>query len=129
MSKLKVEITKFTAVGILNLILTFAIYSILLKILNVGYLAALCVTWVFAIVFSYTLNFIWVFTPEVHLKFNERFLKFCFSYLTSFIINVAVLHYSVERLELDPLFVQALLFPLLAISNFVTSKFWSLSRK
>lgn len=129
MSKLRVEITKFAAVGLLNLVLTFAIYSILLKILNIGYLIALCVTWVFGIVFSYTLNFVWVFTPEARLRYNERFLKFCFSYLISFVLNMIILHYCVEKLNFDPLVVQALLFPLLAISNFATSKFWSLRRK
>lgn len=129
MSNLKIEVTKFAAVGFLNLILTFAIFSILLKIFNIGYLTALCVTWVFGIVFSYTLNFVWVFTPEARLKFNYYFLKFCFSCLISFIINLTILRYSVERFELDPLSVQALLFPLLAILNFLTSKFWSLRSK
>lgn len=129
MSTLKVEVVRFAVVGIVNLILTFFIYWIFLKIFNIGYLVSLCVTWVFGLLLSYILNFIWVFTPEARLKFNERFLKFCFTYLTSFFINISVLKYSVEQFELDPLFVQALLFPLLAAFNFIASKFWSLKRK
>ena len=127
--KLKLEIVKFAVVGFLNLVLTFAIYSILLKIFHIEYLMALGLTWIVTVFLTYTLNFIWVFVPEAQLKFNARFLKFCLVQIVLLAINVTVLKFSVERLDADPLYAQALLVPMLVILNFFFSKFWSLRKK
>lgn len=129
MSTLKLEIVKYAVVGFSNLLLTFAIYSILLKIFHIEYLKALGLTWIVAVLFTYTLNFIWVFAPESQIKFNARFLKFCSTQIVLLTINMTVLKLSVERLDADPLYAQALLVPMLVIINFFSSKFWSLRKE
>lgn len=126
MSKLKIEVKKFTIVGLANTGLTFIIFFLLLKVFNVNYIIALTITWVAGIIFSYLLNFSWVFKPEHRLQFKERFVKYFLSYLLSFSLNIFALNYIVEHTGFDPFYVQTALIPFIVIFNFITSKFWSL---
>lgn len=126
MSKFKIEVTKFTIVGLANTGLTFIIFFLLLRVFNVNYIVALTITWIVGIIFSYLLNFSWVFKPEQQLQFKERFVKYLLSYLLSFALNLVALSYIVEHTGFDPFYAQTALIPFIVIFNFVTSKFWSL---
>lgn len=126
MSKLKIEITKFTIVGIVNTGLTFVIFYLLLRIFAVNYIIALTITWIVGIVFSYLFNFSWVFKPEERLQFKERFVKYLLSYLLSFALNIYALSYLVEHQNFDPFYVQISLIPFIVVFNFATAKYWSL---
>lgn len=126
MSKIKIEVTKFTIVGLVNTALTFVIFFLLLRVFNVNYIIALTITWIIGIIFSYLFNFSWVFKPEQRLQFKERFVKYLLSYLLSFALNIFALNYIVEHMGFDPFYVQTALIPFIVIFNFVTSKFWSL---
>lgn len=126
MSKLKIEITKFTFVGIINTLLTFVIFFLLLKIFKINYLVSLSVTWFIGIVFSYIFNSLWVFKPEQRLQFKNRFAKYLLAYLASFGLNYIALKYLVENTSFDPFYVQTALIPFIVVFNFLTSKFWSL---
>jgi putative flippase GtrA len=126
MSTFKIEVTKFSIVGLINTALTFLIFILLLRVFSFNYIASLTLTWIVGILLSYCLNFSWVFKPEHRLQFNKRFAKYLFSYLLSFALNFVSLIYIIEHSNFDPLCVQAALAPLIAIFNFTTSKFWSL---
>ncbi len=126
MSRLSVEITKFTAVGALNAGLTFVVFFSLLKLGEIHYLAALASAWVVGVAFSYVANYLWVFLPDERLRFNERFIKYFLASLLSFFLNVLLLNLVVERLGWDPFFVQTALVPCIVVFNFLTAKLWSL---
>lgn len=126
MSKIKIEFTKFTLVGILNFALTFVIFLLLLKSFNLNYLFALTITWIIGIIFSYSLNFLWVFKPEEKIQFKDRAAKYFFAGLMSFALNLFTLKYIVEHTGFDPFYVQGVLIPVIVFLNFLTSKFWSL---
>jgi len=126
MSRLKLEITKFTIVGAINFVLTFVIFFALVKIIEVNYLVSLVVASAAGVVFTYTFNFVWVFKPERKLLFRERFIKYFLASLLSIALNLFILKYIVERTGFDPFYVQTALIPLLVIFNFSTAKFWSL---
>jgi putative flippase GtrA len=128
-SKLKYEVIRFTLVGMFNAGLTFVTYFLLLKIFKINYLIALIISWVLGVVFSYILNFSWVFKPEQRMQFKERFIKYFSAYLISFALNLFALTYIVEYIGFDPFYVQTALIPLIVIINFATSKFWSLRPK
>ena len=126
MSKLKLEITKFTIVGAINFVLTFVMFFTLVKIIEVNYLVSLVVASAVGVVFTYIFNFVWVFKPEQKLLFRERFIKYFLASLLSIALNLLILKYIVERTGFDPFYVQIALIPLIVIFNFATAKFWSL---
>jgi putative flippase GtrA len=126
MRKFKIEATKFTIVGALNFVLTFLIFFSFLYFLNLHYLISLTSAWIIGNIFSYSINFVWVFKPEEKLHFKIRFVKYLIANSVSFSINILLLRFFVEISGFDPFYVQCTLIPLIIIINFGTSKFWSL---
>lgn len=126
MHKFKIEVTKFTVVGAANFVLTFMVFTTMLKLLDVNYLLSLTAAWVVGVLFSYVLNFSWVFKPEQKFHFKARFVKFFLSSLVSIILNALALSFIVESGSYDPFYVQVALIPFIVIFNFSTAKFWSL---
>jgi len=127
MNQLKIEVTKFTLVGLANFVLTLIIFTFLLKVMGINYLLSLGISWFLGMLFSYTLNFIWVFKPEEKLLFKSRLIKFASAGLVSISLNMLALRYLVEHYNLDPFFTQFALIPFIVLFNFATAKLWSLS--
>jgi len=128
MDQFKVEATKFTVVGAVNFLLTFTIFTVMLKIMGINYLLSLLSAWVVGTFFSYILNFNWVFKPEQTLQFKTRFIQFIMAGALSIVLNVLALLLIVKSTNLDPFYVQMTLIPLVVIFNFLTAKFWSLHK-
>jgi putative flippase GtrA len=126
MHKLKIEVTKFTLVGAANFVLTFIVFTAMLKVLSVNYLLSLGAAWVVGMLFSYVLNFAWVFKPEQEIQFKDRFFRFVLASVFSIALNMLALSYIVEHTGFDPFYVQMLLIPLIVIFNYSTAKYWSL---
>jgi putative flippase GtrA len=126
MNKLKIEVTKYTFVGMANFFLTLLVFTVLLKILAVNYLFSLFCAWLAGVFFSYVLNFSWVFKPEQKIQYKERFAKFFIASVVSIVLNMLALRYAVQLTSLDPFFAQLLLMPFFILFNFATAKFWSL---
>lgn len=126
MHKLKIEVTKFTLVGAANFVLTFIVFTAMLKVLSVNYLLSLGAAWIVGMLFSYVLNFAWVFKPEQKIQFKDRFLRFVLASVFSIALNMLALSYIVEHTGFDPFYVQMLLIPLIVIFNYSTAKYWSL---
>jgi putative flippase GtrA len=129
MQKLRIEATKFALVGAANFILTFAVFTAMLKVLGVNYLLSIVGAWVVGMIFSYVLNFAWVFKPEDQLQFKARFLRFILASVLSIALNVLLLGYIVEHTDFDPFYVQIALIPFIVVFNFSTAKYWSLRPK
>jgi putative flippase GtrA len=128
MHKFKIEAAKFTIVGAINFVLTFIVFTTMLKILLINYLLSLIAAWVVGMFFSYILNFSWVFKPEQKIQFKARFLRFLLAGSLSIGLNIFLLGYIVEHNEFDPFYVQLVLIPMIVTFNFLTAKFWSLRR-
>jgi len=126
MPKFLVELSKFTIVGIINTALTTVIFLLLLRLFKINYLSALTCTWTFGILFSYVLNYLWVFKPEERIQFRDRFVKYSAANLLTFGLNFLALRYIVEHSGFDPFYVQITLIPAIFVINFSSSKFWSL---
>jgi putative flippase GtrA len=126
MHKLKIEATKFTLVGAANFLLTFAVFTTLLKVLGVNYLLSLVAAWIVGMFFSYVLNISWVFRPEHKIEFRVRFFKFFLASALSIALNMLALSCIVEHAAYDPFYVQMVLIPLVVVFNFATAKYWSL---
>ncbi len=126
--RLEIEIGRFTAVGMANALLTFVIFFTLLKIFHVNYLASLFASWFCGMIFSYCLNFVWVFAQPDRLAFDFRFVKFAATGLLSIGLNMVALRLLVEATGYDPFWVQTALIPPVVALNFLAAKFWSLVR-
>jgi putative flippase GtrA len=128
MHKLKIEVTKFTLVGAANFLLTFIVFTTMLKVMSLNYLFSLVAAWVVGLCFSYALNFSWVFKPEQKIQFKDRFPRYFLASAVSIALNMLLLSYIVEHTGFDPFYVQMALIPLIVIFNFFTAKYWSLRR-
>lgn len=126
MHKFKIEITKFSLVGAANFLLTFIVFTTMLKVVLLNYLLSLGAAWIVGMIFSYVLNFTWVFKPEQKIQFKARFFRFFLASAVSITLNMLVLSYIVELSGFDPFYVQILLIPFIMIFNFSTAKYWSL---
>ena len=126
MSKLRIEVTKFTVVGALNFVLTFVVFTVMLKIFALNYLLSLLSAWIFGLIFSFILNFTWVFGLDQKIEFRAKFFKFFLASLLSISLNLIVLDYVVEVAIFDPFFAQIVIMPFFVVFNFATAKFWSL---
>ncbi len=126
MRTFSIQATKFTLVGMANFILTFIVFTTMLKALHMNYLLSLWVAWLIGILFSYVLNHSWVFQPDERLRFRARFLKYLLSSCLSVSLNMLVLAYIVESRHYDAFYVQLFLIPMIVVINFLTAKYWSL---
>lgn len=124
--RLTLEAMRFGIVGAVNFVLTFIVFYALVRIAQVHHLIALTASWLVGMVFSYVLNFTWVFKPEEKLRFRARFAKFFAASLVSIGLNLVVLQFLVENTGFDPVYLQCALIPLVVLFNFATAKFWSL---
>ena len=120
------EAIRFLLVGAVNFVLTFVLFYVLFRVLRVNYIVALFVSWAVGMVFSYVLNFSWVFRPEEQLQFRERFAKYFAASLASILLNMLTLGIIVESTGYDAFWVQCALIPLIVLFNYSTAKFWSL---
>ncbi len=129
MHKFKIEATKFTLVGAGSFVLTFSVFTVLLKTLGMNCLLSLIAAWLVGMPFSYILNFVWVFKPEDKIQFKARFIRFILASILSIVLNMLVLNYIVEHTGFDPFYLQLALIPFIAIFNFSTAKYWSLQKR
>lgn len=129
MDKLKIEATKFTLVSVVNFVLTFIIFTLLLKTLGVNYLLSLTASWFAGVLFSYIFNFLWVFKPEEKIQFRASFIRFLLASTLSILLNILALKYLVEHTGFDPFYLQIAFIPFIAIFNFSTAKYWSLRQR
>ncbi len=124
--KFRRETIRFLLVGGVNFVLTFIVFFVLFKMLRINYLIALSASWAAGMLFSYALNFTWVFRPEERLQFRARLAKYFLANLVSLLLNLMTLRWLVGLTGYDPFWVQCALIPLIVIFNFSTAKFWSL---
>lgn len=117
---------RFLVVGGANFVLTLVVFYSALKVLRMHHLLALAAAWAIGMVFSYALNFTWVFKPEEKLRFQSRFTKYFAANLASIVGNLFLLQILVSTTGRDPFLLQCALIPFVVVFNYTTAKFWSL---
>ena len=117
---------RFLIVGAANFVVTMAVFYGLLQFLGANYLFALVCAWSVGVLFSYVVNFSWVFRPEERIRFNRRFVRYVTAGAISVLLNMVALHFVVISTRYDPFLVQCALIPLVVVFNYATAKFWSL---
>ncbi len=94
---------KFGLVGASGVIVNMLIYTALIT-LNVNYLAAATVAFLFAVSSNFYLNFVWTFKGKGKDKsIKEKYLHFFIISLINFVINLSILKIAVEFLSVNEL--------------------------
>ena len=70
MKKIKIELSKFTLVGAANFMLTFIIFTSMVKVFQINYAISLIAASITGVLFTYILNYRFVFKPEKKIKFK-----------------------------------------------------------
>ena len=126
MKKIKIELSKFTLVGAANFMLTFIIFTSMVKVFQINYAISLIAASITGVLFTYILNYRFVFKPEKKIKFKSQFIKYFFESGLSISLNIIALSYIVNHTNFDPFYIQMGLIPFIVIFNFTTAKLWSL---
>jgi putative flippase GtrA len=126
-SLLGIHISRYSIVGITNLLLTTSIFYLLLKIFYINYLVSLSLMWIVGLFFTYTFNFIWTFKPEKKLNYKLRLAKYLGVYIFSFTINYLLMKYLVSKLDIEPFKAQLIIIPIVVSINFIGIRHWALA--
>lgn len=119
------ELLRYLMTGGLNAILTFLVFIAGLYVLHIHYLLALIVAFLAGTIFTYVLNFSWVFRPETDFTFRRRFFKYLFPNVGTFAINLLALYILVDYWGGDPFVCQVVLMFLVVVANFLFAKYWA----
>jgi putative flippase GtrA len=122
------EFLRYLIIGGLNAALTFLVFIGGLYTLRVHYLLALVVAFFVGNIFTYILNFIWVFRVNEKFSFRVRFLKYLFPNTGTFIANLVVLYLLVDFFGSDPLISQVVLMFMVVLANFLFAKYCAFAK-
>jgi len=116
------QISRFIFVGILNTIVGYGAYFILLY-LNIYYMLALIIMYVIGVAHSFIWNKKWTFRSMGSTR-NEG-IKFVSVYCIAFLINLIILALFVEGLKLNPQIGQVFALGIVTLISFFGHKYWS----
>ena len=114
------KIVKFLGVGLINTIVGYAIYAILI-LLNIPYLAALFMATVAGVTFNYFSIGQLVYKSKGGLIV---FAKFVASYGVVYFVNATVLVILIRSFQVDPYIGQALCVPLSVLLSWLLMNYW-----
>ena len=117
----RTQIIKFCGVGILNTIVGYGAFFLLVNYLY--YLVALLIAHIIGVIHSFLWNKYWVFKTK---KFNlGEFIKFNVIYAVVFIVNAVALFVCVDIIYVDPKLAQLFLLPIITVVSFFGQKLWT----
>ena len=115
------QIIKFCCVGILNTIVGYGAFYILVNYLY--YLIALLIAHIIGVIHSFLWNKYWIFrTKKISL---EEIIKFNVIYVFVFITNAVALFVCVDIISADPKLAQLVLLPIITVISFFGQKLWT----
>lgn len=118
----KKQIYRFVAVGILNAIISVGSYFILLDI-NIYYLYSSLIAHIIGITNSFIWNKLWTFKSKGNLL--KEYLKFNSVYVVTFVVNLILLIFFVEKFMFNPKIAGVLAIIIISIISFYGHRYWS----
>ncbi|WP_045218717.1 GtrA family protein [Desulfonatronum thioautotrophicum] len=117
-----IQFLTFNAIGMINVVLTLALYFLLIA-MGWHYLLALAAEYAFGICFSFFMNK--RFTFQVRAKTTSTmFGKMIGTYVLLFLGNLIILVFFVDILGINPYLGQVIAFSSLMILAFIMQKFY-----
>jgi putative flippase GtrA len=118
-----VQFVKFGVVGVTNTLLTFAVYTLLLKVFGVWYLAASAIGFVVGTINSFLLNRRWTFRGHVGDAYTP--VRWTVVQCCGLGINEGLLYVFVHQAQLDKLLAQAFATAVVTVSTFFANRAWT----
>ncbi len=118
-----VQFVKFGIVGISNTLITFAVYTLLLKVFGVWYIAASAIGFVVGATNGFVLNRRWTFAGHVGDALTP--VRWGIVQTAGLGINLGLLYLLVHDGGLDELVAQALATVVVTISTFFVNRAWT----
>jgi putative flippase GtrA len=118
-----VQFVKFGLVGVSNTLLTFAIYTLLLKVFGVWYLAASAIGFAVGATNGFLLNRRWTFREHVGDSLTP--VRWAVVQGLGLAVNLGLLYVFVHDAKLDKLLAQACATIVVTISTFFANRAWT----
>jgi putative flippase GtrA len=122
-NRLIVQFAKFAIVGISNTLITFAVYTLLLKGFGVWYLAASAIGFIAGAVNGFLLNRRWTFRGHVGDALTP--VRWFVVQGCGLALNEGLLYLYVDQLGLDKLIGQALSIAVVTVITFFVNRAWT----
>src|SRR5437899_2225557 len=120
---LLIQFVKFGIVGISNTLLTFAVYTLLLKVFGVWYLAASAIGFAAGTVNSFLLNRRWTFRGHVGDALTP--VRWTVVQCSGLGLNEGLLYLFVHDARLDKLLAQACATAVVTVTTFFANRAWT----
>jgi putative flippase GtrA len=118
-----VQFVKFGIVGVSNTLLTFLVYTLLLKVFGVWYLAASAIGFVVGATNGFLLNRRWTFAGHVGDSLTP--VRWAVVQGCGLALNLGLLYLFVHDAKLDKLLAQAFATVAVTISTFIVNRAWT----
>lgn len=118
-----VQFVKFGIVGVGNTLLTLAVYTVLLKVLGVWYLAASAIGFLVGAVNGFLLNRRWTFREHVGDALTP--VRWGIVQTCGLGVNLALLYVFVHDAHLDKLIAQLCATAVVTVSTFFVNRAWT----
>lgn len=116
------EIFRFSLVGIISNLISYVFFIFCVYILDINYVFTLTILFLLFFLINFFINRTWTFKSISNIK--ESAIKFIFTYIIGYLLNVSLLIYFVEYLFLPVGYVQICLIIFLAIYYYLMNKFF-----
>ena len=120
---LLIQFLKFGTVGVSNTLITFAVYTFLLKVLGVWYLAASAIGFIVGAINGFLLNRRWTFRGHVGDAFTP--VRWGIVQCCGLGINLGLLYLLVHDAGLDELLGQAFATAVATVVTFFANRAWT----
>jgi putative flippase GtrA len=118
-----VQFVKFGIVGVSNTVLTFAVYTLLLKVFGVWYLAASAIGFAVGATNGFLLNRRWTFSDHVGDALTP--VRWAVVQGGGLAVNELLLYVFVHDAKLDKLLAQACATVVVTVSTFFINRAWT----
>ncbi len=118
-----VQFVKFGIVGISNTLITFAVYTVLLKVFGVWYIAASAIGFIVGATNGFLLNRRWTFADHVGDAYTP--VRWAVVQSGGLGLNLGLLYLLVHDAGLDELVAQALATVAVTITTFLVNRAWT----
>jgi putative flippase GtrA len=118
-----VQFVKFGIVGVSNTLLTFIVYTVLLKVFGVWYIAASAIGFIVGATNGFLLNRRWTFAGHVGDALTP--VRWAVVQGCGLALNLVLLFVFVHEAGLDELIAQAFATGLVTVSTFFANRAWT----
>lgn len=122
-ARVLVQFMKFGIVGVSNTVLTFAVYTVLLKVFGVWYLAASAIGFAVGATNGFLLNRRWTFREHVGDALTP--VRWAIVQTCGLGVNVGLLYLFVHDVHLDKLLAQACATVVVTVTTFLVNRAWT----